>query len=1134
MASNTETATAIIDVDGKMAGQKIEELTNRAKTLRKELKDMALKNDKAGWDRVRKEMEGVDKETKKIKASMYDLEKTLKNLNGSSIKDLERAQRSLRAEIKNTVAASAEEQAALKAKALQLEKVNQKLNQLRAEYNLAGTANRSFFSSMAEGMNKYFLAATSAIASFASIILGAKKAISTFAEWDDRLADVQKTTGLTREQVVKLNEEFKKIDTRSARLEMLDLARVAGKLGLSSETDVLGFVKAADKIKVALSEDLGGDVEESINQVGKLVDIFKIKEKFGIEDSMIKTGSAINALGAASTANEAYLVEFTKRVAGVAPTAGISISNILGLAATLDQLGQQSETSSTVFSTIIPDMFRNTANYARVAGMDVKDFSKLLKEDANEALLRMLEGMNGNNAGMEYMVKVLDDLGIEGKRSISVLGVLANNTRTLRDQQKLSNVEFDKGTSLINEFNTKNTTMQAKLEKARKSMYDQTVELGQRLAPALNFSTNSMTYMIKALNGLIKFFAEYKGVIIPTALAIGAYTVAVNASTIMTKLFDAATKIATTTMKLFNATTKMSPLAAMYAGVVALVSAFALYNRHVDDASAKLKELNKQTNSAVGESNALFEQLKKTTAGTNERREAIWRLRDVHGAYIDNLNLEKASLQEIEAAQKGANDELVRKITLESQTKDLAVWLTKELQIKKRIAELGFDVDKILKERANPQKDARGNIIFSTYGQEVDNLLTNLTVVEQEVGKINKLYENVTKSLSSLWSGGKAEGSAGDGGGNGNPLTDLTTKYELLSKQIEAAKKQLQEFAMTGNLSEILKTSKVLEDLTAAKEAVDYIVDANGNLEKAFDKIRQASIDAGIKDIKLYEPKDEDVSPKPIPLNLKPIETDIFGNIVYDQSKEDEKNDWYLEQVQVVTDAAFDIWRNASNARYEYEMNQLNSQMEKELSNKNLTEEQKDKIRAKYAAREKKLKQDQFRKQKTADIIQSLINTALAYVKALPNMPLAIAAGIAGAAQTAAIAAKPIPQFYQGGDTGKGLGFSDDKAPVAGVVHANEYVVPEWMRRIPQVIAFERVMEGIRTGRGYAGGGSTGTSRSEMTKIITSTPAVDNALNSTIDRLISVLERGVRGKWVLQDLDDIIAKKERIEKRAKL
>lgn len=182
---------------------------------------------------------------------------------------------------------------------------------------------------MAEGVNKYVGLLSAGGLSILSMVSGMNRARAAFAEYDDKLSDVMKTTGLTKEETEALSDRLKRINTRTPQLELLDLARVAGKLGLSALEDVEGFVRAADKINVALSEDLGGNAEEALNKVGKLVDIFDLKKKYGIEDAMIRVGSTINELGAASTANEGYVVEFTNRLAGVAPQAGISIENVM-------------------------------------------------------------------------------------------------------------------------------------------------------------------------------------------------------------------------------------------------------------------------------------------------------------------------------------------------------------------------------------------------------------------------------------------------------------------------------------------------------------------------------------------------------------------------------------------------------------------------------------------------------------------------------------------------------------------------------------------------------------------------------------------------------------------------------------
>lgn len=374
----------------------------------------------------------------------------------------------------------------------QLKNVQQQMNKVRSGMRNASAEfgkGQSIFARAFGSVKKFGPLAilTSAVASAAQKVKQfVAESIPAFREYDDKLADVMKTTGLTKSETELLSKSLKRIDTRTSQNELLDLARVAGKLGLSDKVDVEGFVRAADKINVALSEDLGGNAEEALNQVGKLVDIFNIKQQFGIENSMIRVGSTINELGAASTANEGYIVEFTKRLAGVAPSANISIQNVMGYGATLDQFGQQCETAGTAMSQAITGMFKRTEVYARIANMSLKDFTELLNQDANAAFIAFLKGLKNNNAGMVDLVKNLNDLKMDGTRSVQIIGALAENVDALEQQQKLANKAFSDGTSIIDEFNTKNNTAQARYEKFQKTLQNIKVQIGSALVPTLD------------------------------------------------------------------------------------------------------------------------------------------------------------------------------------------------------------------------------------------------------------------------------------------------------------------------------------------------------------------------------------------------------------------------------------------------------------------------------------------------------------------------------------------------------------------------------------------------------------------------------------------------------------------------
>ena len=378
----------------------------------------------------------------------------------ATLKEIEASARALNAELRKMPTNSKQFEESTK----QYNKVKQRITGIRSEIN--GT--QSSMSKFANGMNKYMSTFVVIGAAIAGVAASIKGLIDGSAKLSDAFADIQKTSGLSAKEVKNLSSSLSKINTRSAKKDLLELGYVAGKLGYTSKADILGFVKAADQINVALSKDLGGNAEEAIRLLGKLTDTFKVKEEFGIEQALLKTGSAINALGAASTANEAYMVNFTKRIGGIAPQAGISIANVLGLGATLDQLGQKAEMSSTAMSQLIVKMFRNTSEFAKIAELDVDEFSKMLSEDANEAMIMFLEGLQKNDGGLKELAVKFKDLGIDGSRAIGVIGALSNNIDLLRNSQSLSNNEFRKGTSLTNEFAVKNENMAGNLEKVEK------------------------------------------------------------------------------------------------------------------------------------------------------------------------------------------------------------------------------------------------------------------------------------------------------------------------------------------------------------------------------------------------------------------------------------------------------------------------------------------------------------------------------------------------------------------------------------------------------------------------------------------------------------------------------------------
>ncbi|GIZ15316.1 hypothetical protein [Capnocytophaga catalasegens] len=123
--------------------------------------------------------------------------------------------------------------------------------------------------------------------------------------------------------------------------------------------------------------------------------------------------------------------------------------------------------------------------------------------------------------------------------------------------------------------------------------------------------------------------------------------------------------------------------------------------------------------------------------------------------------------------------------------------------------------------------------------------------------------------------------------------------------------------------------------------------------------------------------------------------------------------------------------------------------------------------------------------------------------------------GALGAVQIGIISAQqpPARQSYAQGGYTSGLGFADETGhEVAGVVHKNEYVIPEWLLKDPQVANIAQWLENRRMGavasasnsNGYAEGGYT----THTTSVIAGAQDETNpALTQALHRLADIMEK---------------------------
>ena len=381
-------------------------------------------------------------------------------------------------------------------------------------------------------MNMIGFAITNAFAIKDRIVQWADQYVQSFAKMDDAMTDVMKYTGQTKAEVEDMNESFKQMTTRTAREELNALAGAAGRLGIQGKENIIGFVDAADKINVALGDDLG---EGAIDQIGKLTMVFGEDKTKGLNGAMLATGSAINVLGANSSANTGFITEFTSDMAGMAVNAKIAQTDIMGYASALSQAGVEGKTASGVFAQLITKMFTDPAKFAKAAKLDVKAFTDLLKTDANAAILQFLEGLK-QNGGFDALAPALKSLKMQGTQAVPVISSLINKMDELKKAQNDARKAYDEGTSIIDEFNNANSSAAAKLEMAQKAMNDAASDLGKKLLPIVQTSINAGTTAIKIISSLISFTIQHRIQLVTLAATIAVLTAAWQSHVVWQKI----------------------------------------------------------------------------------------------------------------------------------------------------------------------------------------------------------------------------------------------------------------------------------------------------------------------------------------------------------------------------------------------------------------------------------------------------------------------------------------------------------------------------------------------------------------------------------------------------------------------
>lgn len=564
MANSTQTFIGRVLLDDKQAKQTIALLEKQLEQVKQKKTDAFKKGDDTkAFD---KEINRINASLKTLRTNQEQVNRTFNNLSSASYKELSVVMKTVQKQLRS---------GAVERNSEEWKKLQQKLKEVKREMNAINSESKettSLWSRFVNVLNTNWGAVSQIIAAYAGLSMTIRKCAQAYADMEESMANVRKYTGQTDEEVHRMNEDFKRMDTRTAREQLNELAGSAGRLGITSKDMIEEFVDGADKINVALGDDLG---EGAVDKIGKLAQMFGEDKTKGLRGAMLATGSAVNELAQNSSANAGYIVDFTADLSGVGIQAGMTQAQLMGLASALDQNMQEEATSATVFSQLITKMYQEPAKFAKIAGVEVTKFSNLMKTNANEGLMTFLSAMK-SRGGFAEMAPMFEEMQLNGTRAVGVLSAVASHLDQVRTAQDLATQSYASGTSIINEFNVQNNTVQAQLDKAKKRFEDLTVELGEQLIPVTRYAISTLSIGIHVLSTLITFTFTHVKQLTIIGSAIAVCTALWYKETIAIKLKAAATTYAAAIDKAYIATTTL-----LRAAMVALQATWAYLTKGV-------------------------------------------------------------------------------------------------------------------------------------------------------------------------------------------------------------------------------------------------------------------------------------------------------------------------------------------------------------------------------------------------------------------------------------------------------------------------------------------------------------------------------------------------------------------------
>lgn len=664
----------VITANAAVAKKVMEELQQRIDGIKQKMAalDVTTEEGQREFKKLEKELVSYNSATSQNITNTERISKAMKNLSGTSLNELKRALSAAKSELGKMSASDKglkQMQGNVKALQEQIDKLSGSVHKQGGAWNTA-MKNLTAYVGMFSLFNKV-----------KDLVMGA---IKKNFEYSGSLTDIRKVSGLTMDQVKQLSTELAKIDTRTSVDGLAQLAYQGAKLGMGKYgvDGMAQFVKAADKINVAIGEEMG---EEALPALSKMVEVMGLIPKMGIDKAMEATGSAMFKLSSTSTSTSNDIVEFAKRLTGVARTAGITTDQLLALGSASSSMMLMPEVASTAMGKFIVALQKNHNLIAKELGIPDETIKNLYASGhAMDAIVLVLEKMR-DKGNMNALGDIFKDLGSNGQRLVTAMVTMSKNVDMLKDHLYESQKAFEEASAVTDEYKMQQQSAIGILERANnlwekafvnpdgvdavKGMAEWWYEMSKTMtsSPLLK---GTLLISLQAVLWALRAVATFLPVIIGYMASQGIYSglrllwqygAALGVAVKSMYQYVRALFAANTAQSTLNTTMKMNPWIALASVIIGVAGAIYGYVQQAKEAARAQSEAERQANAwkdtlgqAAVETSNLNRKLanyKKMMNEANltqkERQSLISRFNKDFRSYISNLGIEIKNVKDL-------------------------------------------------------------------------------------------------------------------------------------------------------------------------------------------------------------------------------------------------------------------------------------------------------------------------------------------------------------------------------------------------------------------------------------------------------------------------------------------------------